>query len=277
MRIRSLSNIILGTLFLAGITIGYMLWEMQLRDFSVYLIPIGIILAIILVFKPQIDYWWHKKHPLPLDKEVLFWLQNHFLHYNDLNEDDQARFRERLSLYLEGREFKIMRKEPDDLPHDFRVMISSHAILLSLYLDDFLIGDFDRIMCYKHAFPTPQFKFLHAVETHAEDGMIILSTEHLVLGVKKPELFLNIIIYAYAQALVFLNPSHGFPEFQESIWEDIEKISSFTKGKLSSLLGFEEPDPLFVCSSLYFTHADKFELVLPELKASFDIFFNRPA
>ena len=275
MKIIRLSNIILGGLLIIGIGIGYVLWELKLDQYSVWIIPVAILLAGIFVLRGQIDYWWFKRNPPPLDPEVIMWLQNNFPYYDNLDEADKAKFRDRLSLYLEGREFKIMQKKAEDLPHDFRVMISSHGVLMGLYKPDFLVGDFDRIMCYQHAFPTPKFKFLHTVEVHEEDGLFLFSTEHILLGILRPKSYFNIIFYAYAQAYYYLEQNFEFPPFNESIWNKFKLISGFTKYQLRSLIGFEEPNPLYIAFSLYFTHADLFRKSLPDLAERIDIFLNR--
>ena len=277
MKIVRLSNIILGSLLIIGIGIGYVLWEMKQDQYSVWIIPVAILLAGIFVLRGQIDYWWFKKFPPPLDPEVISWLQNRFPYYAELNEGDQSKFRDRLSLYLEGREFKIMQKKAEDLPHDFRVMISSHGILMGLYKEDFLIGDFDRIMCYQHAFPTPKFKFLHTVEVHEEDGLYLFSTEHILLGILRPETYFNILFYGYAQAFSYLDQDFKFPDFTDQIWTKFKIISGFTKEQIRSLLGFEEPNPVYIAMSLYFTHAELFRKTLPDWAEAIDTFLNRPA
>lgn len=264
MKHRSLSTFILGILGLFVAYLAYLLFVKEEHEYSIYLIPFGILIAIILVFKPQIDFWWYKKYPPRLDEAVIQWLVNHFSYFNPLSREEKGKFIDRLALYLEAREFKFMRKEAEALPHDFQAMIAAHAVLMGMSNEDFLIGDFDRIICYPHAFPSPAHKFLHTVETHAEDGLILFSTEHLLLGVLKPNSFLNIIFYAFGEAIHFLNEYKGFPEVSPEIWEAIEVISGFSKATIIKLTGFEEPNPVYVLMSLYFSHSERMKSHLPE-------------
>lgn len=268
MKHKSLSTFILGVLGLFVAGLAYLLFVEELHQYSIYLIPFGITIAIILVFRPQIDYWWYKKYPPLLDKEIIQWLINHFSYFNPLEREEKKMFIDRLALYLEAREFKFMRKEAESLPHDFQAMIAAHAVLMTMGNKDFLIGDFDRIICYPHAFPSPKFKFLHSVETHSEDGLILLSTEHLLLGVLKPKSFLNIIFYAFGEAIYFLNGNNGLPIPATNIWESIEEVSGFTKSSISKLIGFDEPNPLYVLISLYFSHHERINIIMPEFHQS---------
>lgn len=270
MKHKPLSTFILGILGLFAAYLAYELFYLEDPSGSVYLIPLGISIAIVLVFKPQIDFWWYKKYPPRLDEPVIQWLVQHFPYFPPLSREDKSLFIDRLALYLEAREFKFMRKEAEDMPHDFQAMIAAHAVLMSMSNKDYLIGDFDRIICYPHAFPTPKFKFLHTVETHTEDGLILLSSEHLLLGVLKPQSFLNIIFYAFAEAIYFLNDYEGLPELPGDIWERIEEISGFSKPAISKLLGFDEPDPVYVLMSLFFSHKDRIKAALPDIYTSIE-------
>jgi hypothetical protein len=64
MRIHSLANLIAFPFILfAGIIMYYLFFEDK-ASYYVYLFPLVVIIVIIYTYSPQINYWWHKKHPV---------------------------------------------------------------------------------------------------------------------------------------------------------------------------------------------------------------------
>ena len=153
-------------------------------------------------------------------------------------------------------------------------MISTNAIQLAFNQKDILIGDFDRIFIYKHPFGTPKHKFLHTVETEAEDGVIIYSLEQLIPGITNPELYYNIGMHAYVEAFSKANPTAPFPQKLNADWFDILAISSLGKKQILATIGFEHVDLFVVLATCYFTYPQAFEKRLPLLKKDLDILFN---
>ncbi|MBK8348424.1 MAG: hypothetical protein IPL08_12655 [Saprospiraceae bacterium] len=129
--------------------------------------------------------------------------------YQQLHESDRSKFEYRMTLYIEGRLFSSVGSELRDVPEDIKCMVAAHGIEMCLGIDDYLIGDMDRIYLYKHPFPTPDFPFLHTVETNIEDGVIILSLEQLTNAVISPETHYNIGYHAYAEAFIGTQKRHN--------------------------------------------------------------------
>lgn len=264
MRIYSLSKVLgtpitIGTIALAyyqyanGITIG--LW---------ILIPI-FLMVILFISHGYIDYWYHTKYPVPLDKEVLAWLKKYSSFYQNLKPSDKEKYEYRMSLYLEGRSFMSVGSEQKELPEDIKAIIATNAIQMNFNKKDILVGDFDRIFVYKHPFPSPKHQFLHGVETDGEDGVIIYSLEHLIPGITNPDTYYNIGMHAYVDAFTLAYPSLDYPWNLNADWDDVETVSGLSKKVILSTIGFDTADLFVVLATCYFTYPVAFEAKLPKL------------
>ena len=250
---------ILGALY-TGIQLIYFGNEIYL----VWLLGCMLVLIALYFASGEINYRYNLKYPPKLDPPIIGWLQNYFPFYNTLHKDEKVKFENRLALYLDARAFNLMLKERDRIPEDFKAIIAAHAIRMGFNLKDFLIGDYDRIICYNHPFPTPQNKFLHTVETHHEDGVILLSIEQLMAGIGQPKKNYNIAYHAYADALIHLIPNLSNNIDPIEAWMKIGSILPFAKDHIHKTTGYEELDVNTVALSSYFINQEGFRLLWPE-------------
>ncbi len=273
MRIYSLSKVLgtpitIGTIALAyyqytnGITIG--LW---------ILVPI-FLMVILFISHGYIDYWYHTKYPVPLDKEVKRWINKYDTFYQNLKPSDKEKYEYRMSLYLEGRSFMSVGSEQKELPEDIKAIIATNAIRINFNKKDILIGDFDRVFVYKHPFPSPKHQYLHSVETDGEDGVIIYSLEHLIPGVVNPETYYNIGMHAYVKAFTLAYPTLNYPWNLDADWSDVESVSGLEKEFILSTLGVKSVDMFVVLGTCYFTYPKEFELKLPKLNQEMQQLFG---
>lgn len=274
MRIYSLSKVLAMPVI---ITLAYLAYNQYVLDIDMgywLLMPI-FVLVILAVSYPYIDYYYHKKYPIPLDKEIIQWLQKYSKFYQELSPADKEKYNYRMSLYLEAREFKSVGSEHKDMPEDIKAIIASNAIQVNFHKKDFLVGDFDRIFVYKHPFPSPKHQFLHSVETQGEDGVIIYSLEHLIPGMINPETYYNIGMHAYVDAFTKAYPKAEFPWNLNADWNDVEKISGLKKENIMSTLGYDSVDMFVVLGTCYFTYPEAFQKQLPQLTEGMDKLFKR--
>lgn len=238
-------------------------------------IPIICLFVCAILFAPQINYWWHKRFPVPLDSTVKHWLQSHCKFYQQLNQADKEKFEYRMNLYLEGRAFKsIGPKDNHDVPYDVQGIIASQAIIITFREEDFLLGEFNRIYLYNHPFPSPKKKFLHTVETDIEDGVLILALDYLMHGIMQPDKYVNIGMYAYAEAFIKQNPGLIYPDMKEVNWRRIEAMNGMHKSFVEDTLGFEVQDFLPLMVSFYFDFNADFQLAFPEITVKLDAIFK---
>lgn len=276
MKIYKAANIFAFPFLVAALYIIYCVY----LNHNSKLLVLGIlpIMALILIylFSPQINYWWLSKNPVQLDKPIIDLLNKTNPQYPTLNTQAKNEFNKRLFLFVEGKEFIGKGREEDttNIPYDIKNLIAQIPVTMTLNQIEFTFKNFDRVVLYKHPFPTPQHQFLHTAETHAEDGVIILSLEHVQNALFNPSMHYDIAWHAFAEAYIKSYPNQPYPEIKENIWEDINKISPQKKDVILNTLGFKSIDPLPVLINLYFNYRSSFNSILPEISSSFDKIFN---
>jgi hypothetical protein len=232
-------------------------------DRSEHLVWIGLpVLFLIMIYvgHGEIDYWWLKQNPIPLDQKIVDWLNKYHDFYRSLSPNDKEEFENRLSNYLFAREsLSVGAKEMVEVPHDLKAFIFSQCIMLTFGQEDFLLGDFDRIYFYRHPFPTRRYPRLHTFECEKEDQMIILSIDESIYGVVNPKKSYNIALHAYAEAYIFLYPTKPYPVVCDHGWSGLEKIFKQTKEDILQKCGYDQIDLLAVHMVAYFTDAKMYE------------------
>lgn len=263
MRIYSLSRVLALPFGIALAVLAYMEFMLYYNLVHWLLIPlIGIV--ILLIFNGQIDHWWSERHPIPLTDQERKMITNYVPFYSQLSPAMQEKFENRLSLYTNAREWKnVGGQELKDIPDDVKALIASQSVMLTFHQDDYLLGDFDRIYTYKHPFPSPKYQFLHTVETNAEDGMILFSMEHLLVGITKPTQYFNVGMHGFAEAYIQEYPQKGYPDVAQVEWAHIEQIMGFGREQILAVLGFKEADFLTLLINCFFTFPANTKAVLP--------------
>ncbi|MEZ4909842.1 MAG: zinc-dependent peptidase [Saprospiraceae bacterium] len=226
------------------------------------------------VFHGPIDYWGMQHFPPKFDPKLLDWLIKNFPQYNEMFENDQKLFQNRLVLYIDSRLFQSVGSELRDVPFDIKAMISAHAVLMGLHHKDLLIGDFDRIFLYKHPFYTPDKKYLHTVETNTEDGVIILSLEQAVNSILSPKHYYNIVFHAYAEAYIFLLGTDSFGDDFSSTMDDAIYEMGFSPAELRTQLGEEILNPIALHITFYFAYSSKYREKFPFQARNLDSIFK---
>jgi len=264
MRIHKLSHVIAVPF---ALMVCYVLYESFLNknsDFLIYaMIPVAI-LVLIYLFQPQINYWWISRHPLDLDEKIITMLNNTNPTYVKMNVEEKQDFNNRLGLYAEGNAFIAKGMEQDfEVPYDVKMMTGQIPVTMMWNKSDRYLVKFERVIIYKHPFPSPKYKFLHTAETDIEDGVIIFSLENMEQAFFNPQEYFNVAWWAYADAYVKAYPNQKYPDVDNQIWHSIEAISGFTQERLQNILGFQGLDPLPILIVCYFLNADIFAAKAP--------------
>lgn len=278
MRIYSLSKVlsfplvVIAGLIILNTFVGYR------SEYSIYIFIPVILLVALYIFHGVIDFWWLERNPIPLDDKMKEWFEKYSPYYASLDEDEKVLFGNRLSLYVEGREFKsVGTSELKEVPFDIKCIISSQNIMMTAGLNDYLLGDMDRIYLYKHPFPSPRYQFLHTVETHIEDGMILLSTEHALPGITNPKDHYNIALHAYAEAFTKIYPHYDYPTVNHHEWKQVEEIMGLTKDTILKTMGYESCEVLPVHIVMYFMFPKAYEFHFKNEFNAFKAIFNNEA
>jgi Mlc titration factor MtfA (ptsG expression regulator) len=239
----------------------YITWQVD-TGYALYnIVPPVVLLAMIYVLSPQIDWQWYKRTPPDLPgvvREMLF----QYPFYQGLPEGEKKRFRQRVALFAIGNEYiaQGMEKVPDDLKY----MIAACAATLTLGQEKFLFRKFEHIIVTPRPVPTPQYPDrFHASEIYEPDGVVLFAAEQLALGFMQSKQYFNIGLYEYAKIYVKTYPEANYPNFQENNWAILERISGFSRAWIEQWINRPDLDPLAVGIVYFFTFPDRFVEELP--------------
>ena len=267
-----LSKFIAVPFVILAIACLYFVWEGELEP--IWIVPWVVLLAIIFVLSPQIDWWWANRKPPPVDPRMEGFLRKFFPYYAGLSLPLKKRFLNRVALYVMATEF--IPKAMAEVPEDVKGLIAANAVMLTFGQEEYRLSKFERIVTYPHPFPSPQFpKDIHSSEIFDEDGVILFSLEQLIPGASQRNKYYNIALHEYSRIFIRMYPDHPYPQFDESIWESLEKISGFKTEAVKNYIGLPLLEPLPVSINYFFTFSEKFKATLPELFASYKKIFNQ--
>ncbi len=276
MKIHKLSNVLALPFILMVLFCMYMLFIKDQDDYLTYALAPLIVIALIYMFQPQINYWWLSKNPITLDEEIERMLRRTNPIYSSLSKEKKMRFDQEVYLLTEGNAFIAKGMERDfEVPYDVKFMISQIPVTMEYGLSTKKLKRFERIVTYKHAFPSPRYKFLHAAETDVEDGVIIVSLEQAQNAFAQPNNFYNNMWHAYAEAFVKTYPNLRYPDVDNNIWHTIQSVSGFSQQHIQSILGFQSIDPVSVLINLYFNNHHKLKESATDIFDQLDMIFNQ--
>ena len=264
MRIHSFSWVLAFPLVMWFAAVLLLTFKMEDPNHSYWLIPPVILLVAVYVFHPQIDFWWFKYQPPLLDEPILQWLSLYSGYFKSLEFEDKKKFASRMALFIKAKEFIAIGEEREKVPEDIKAIASHNAIKLTMDKEKFMLNPYERIILYKHAFPSPIHKFLHTVETHHEDGVIIFSIEHLVPGITRQKEFYDISMHGYAEACLQKNPSEDWI-IPSDFKEKVGRVVPYGYKHIQANTGFEQLNDRAVAITLYMTNKDQFRDVFPDM------------
>jgi hypothetical protein len=270
MKIYSLSKVLILPAVLLAFGIYFYAENMGSRDDTIWLFIPVFLLVVLYIFNPQIDYWWHRKYPLPLDPHIKNWLSRHSEFYRGLDKPSKKLYEERLGLYIEAREFKSVGSELREVPEDIKGILASIPVQLTLHDPDFLLGEYDRIYIYHHPFPSPKMPFLHTVEVDHEDGVILFSLEQFLPGILDPKAHFPVGLYGFMEAYFHLQqlllPENITPE-------GIERFSYYSWSQIEKTTGRKNILPHIVLACLYVIEPEKVRRFYPKCHEYLDSIF----
>ena len=259
-----LSRIILIIVGIPTAYFIYSLFSIEKSEFTYFLIPLGIIIAITIVFQSQIDSWWIKRTKPQIDPVLLRILQSKITGYDDLFIDSFYQPEDH-AIYTYDCEFigQGLENVPDDLQH----IITAHAFFFGNQEHKKWPRHFDRVVLYKHPFLTPSIDSVaHTVEHHFDDGVIIFSLEQLMAAIERRGRFYNIALHGFADAFLELYPLQRHLTNDE-IWNRLSTLG-VKKSEIVAIIGLEEINTLAVVAHFYVYQPDKIYSLFPELRNS---------
>lgn len=242
-------------------------------DWAIYIVPNILMLAVIYVLNPQIDFWWAKRHTPEMSSKLRALLEQKHPFYSRLSSEAQKRFRDRVVLYMMGNEF--MPQKMETVPPDLQGMIASGVVQLTFGLDDFLLPAFEHIIVYPRPFPSPQYPTnFHTSEIFVEDKVILFAIEQLIPGTLNPTKHYNICLHEYIRAYLHMYKNNNFSDLDESTWESLEKVSGWSKEHIFKYINRPDVQLLPVSICHFFIFGEKFKEVLPDVFERYQSVFN---
>ena len=139
---------------LGALMMLYLTWEVH-EGYAPYIIPFVLVMAVIYVFAPQINWWWYNRNPPELDAPLRQLFLEKMPFYQALNQGEQERFRQRMALYIMGNEF--MPQSMESVPEDIKGIIALNATRMTFGLPDILMEKFEKFIICPSWFPSPQY------------------------------------------------------------------------------------------------------------------------
>lgn len=265
MKIYKLSNVLTIPFAITAIALLTRLFADKDDVIAMWAVVPVTIIVLIYLFQPQIDYWWLERNPIEIDPKVLKLINATNDFYRELDEEEKKEFHKRLMLYINGYAFSAKGMETDtDVPYDIRLMIAQIPVTIGFYQKDKFLKNYERIILYKHAFPSPRHKFLHTMEVHAEDGAIIFSLEHAEAAFFNPNDFYNVAWHAYVEAYLDNRKEQLVEPGEEGpAWKDLHQILDFDQSFILRTLGFDKVKIETVIVMAYFLKNNELKSVRP--------------
>ncbi|MEL7160644.1 MAG: hypothetical protein AAFN92_07785 [Bacteroidota bacterium] len=239
------------------ILLGLILSWATYQPYSALIIFPLLVAAGTYTLSPQIMWWHWKRNPPDLDVSLASLLERFDL-YRRLDLAGKREFRRRTFLLREAT--SIEGKAIEEFPPDVKVMVAASAATVGFHREEFLLGDFEKVIFYRHFFPSPEHEVLHSSELYPADGAIIWTLNVFLRSCIEPQKYLHLGLYEYGRALLHLEPSlrSGLEETMLD-YARVEKITGFSEEKLKEFIGLEELDLAAITLVLYHTHQERLE------------------
>lgn len=237
-------------------------------QYTSYLIVPLIMLAVIFVLAPQINWWWYKRRPPDLSPGLRALLEQAPGFYQSLNAEDKLRFRQRVALFVMSTDF--MPQGMENAPDDVKTAVAASAVTLTFRKPEFLFPKYEHVVLYAHPFPSPQYpETFHTSEVYDDDGVLLFSMEHLMHGFMQPHLYFHSGLYEYAKVFMRVWPVERYPQLGEEHWPALERISGFSRERIEQWVGLRDLSLTAVAAVCYFVSPERFQEELPEFFQQF--------
>lgn len=220
---------------------------------------------------PQIRWWHWMRNPPDLPTDLAPLLERFDL-YRRLDLAGKREFRRRTFMLKEGTD--IHGRAIEHFPEDVKIMVAASAATVSFHREDFLIGDFENVIFYRHYFPSPVHDVLHCSELHEGDGAIIWTLNVFLQSVVEPQKYLQLGLYEYARALYTVDA--GLENKVQAValdYEQVEQVSGFSEVKLKEFIGLPTLNTAAITHVLYFTHRERMQTFFPSVMSELNRVF----
>lgn len=236
------------------IAIGLLLsWATDQPHSALLILPL-LVAAGVYTLSPQIMWWWWQRNPPDLDVSLAPLLERFDL-YRRLDLEGKREFRRRTFLLREATD--IEGQAIEEFPADVRVMVAASAATVSFHRESLLLEGFEKVVFYRHFFPSPELEVLHSSELYRKDGAIIWTLNVFLRSCIEPKKYLHLGLYEYGRALMHLDQNLRSKLNALALdYPAIKKITNFPEDKLKEFIGLEDLDMAAITLVLYYTHRE---------------------
>lgn len=248
--------------------------------YALYAVPLFLLVAVMYIMAPQINWWWFEKHPPELDIQTKKFLDTYVLYYQKLSPELKIRFCYRVALFIAGNEFirPVHKDHPNaatlrnSVPEDLKAAVAANFVQVHFGKTDLVSKKFEHYILYPHPFPTIQFQVLHNSEIYAEDGVVLFSADPLMLSISQPQNYFNIGLYEMARVFKYAYNTDEIPVMPE---RDLEIISRMSKKNIESIVGLPDLDNFAVTVHHFFVFPKTFSVISPDVYQLLCNLFNQ--
>lgn len=262
-----LTSIILSILGCVFLTLGvYVFWIDDVINYT-YQIIFGILVVlfvVIYILQAEIDWYWWLRNPPEMPAGLERQMAVMFPFYRNLDTIEKKRFRDRVMLWLNGKEHLVMGL--DVFPEEVKSMIAAYGVMMTFGIEKYLLFPYERIIMYPHPFPSPMHEFLHNSEFFDDNGKhggFIFNAQPLMAGIKNPQKHYHIAIHEFAGAFMKLYPDHDYPTFTEEKIELLQQVKGFNIAMIEKVVGVKDLNPSQIAIEHFFTRSIVFREVFP--------------
>lgn len=231
-------------------------------EYSTWLIPTVVVGSVVIVLAPQIDWWWLMRNPPKTDLQIIKMLELKMPLFRESSPPIKKFLLHRIELFMNA--FDWMPQGFETIPADAKYVLCSYAAQLTHLREKFLFKYWEKVIFYKHPFPSPQFpKHIHNSEIFVEDNVMLFSIEALIAGFLDPYTHFPVGLYEIARVY-----GHSFKvNFTDAISglseSDFEKISGKPWSWIHDGLGLDSVDPDGVAVVCFYLYPQEMEQVVP--------------
>lgn len=251
-------------------TIIFLILAIQNPDWGIYMAPPMVVLAIIYVLHPQIDWWWYQKHPPRMEAKGVHFLSQFSPYYQRLSEENKLKFRNRTMMIRLAKEF-LSQADEKSVPEDARLIFAASQAQATFGLEDYLILDFEKVAVYPGPFPSPKYpELFHASETFEEETTngYIFSLEHAMTGFMQSRQYYPVMLHEIFESLMQCNLDWNWPKIEGNNWSILEQISDFPTEALHQTINRPDFDPTATLLTYFLTFPEKFKAQQADLYAA---------
>ncbi len=264
-----LSRILMFPFFLVAGYIAYQLYFNNQIEWSWYLVPPIVVIVALYVLHPQIDDYGHKLFPQKVDEQLARLFSQSLPYFRSMPDSVQNEVMVELSSQIRRTDFQGMKVE--DIPEDVKAMCLFPGVLMSYLSKMPLAQKYNKVIIYKHPFPSPAHQEWHSSEVNHDDGVFLFSLEQLMTVHVYPKQSYHIAFHEWAKAL-----SHHYNVRNLAFANDHEiyQVFGHPKSRLEDFLGLKVDDenPMVVTS--YFTRHDELREIRPDMYQKVQAMFS---